>query len=151
MTTLYFAYGSNLKISRMRRRIPSARVVGPARLPGRSLALDKRGADGSGKANLVEDPAGCVWGALYAIERAHWEQLDRFEPGYERVAVEVLAPGDAALAAQTYVAVRRTRDPLPFDWYKRLLVEGAREHRLPDGWVARLERLPEQPDPHRSG
>jgi hypothetical protein len=151
MSGLYFAYGSNLKPARMRGRIPGARDLGPARLPGHALRLDKRSSDGSGKANLAEDASGCVWGALYAIEAADWPVLDRFESGYARVAVEVVTPGGERLPAQTYVAERLTSDPVPFDWYKRLIVEGAREHGLPESWIAWLERLPERPDPRGQG
>ncbi len=47
------------------------------------------------------------------------------------------------------MATTLTDEPVAFDWYKRLIVEGAREHGLPGDWVATLERLPEKPDPRR--
>jgi gamma-glutamylcyclotransferase (GGCT)/AIG2-like uncharacterized protein YtfP len=149
VATLYFAYGSNLKLEQMRARVPSARVFGKARLRNRRLSLDKRGVDGSGKANLHEDGRACVWGVLYSFDPADWEVLDRYEPGYARVAVEVVTEEGEAVSAETYVARRLTRDPVAFDWYKRRLVEGAREHGLPADYVAALEGLPERPDPDR--
>ena len=149
MTRLYFAYGSNLKLERMRDRIPSARARGPARLPGRALTLDKRGSDGSAKANVTPQAGSWVWGALYEIEPTHWPDLDRCEPGYERVRIEVVTLDGAPREAHTYAAVQLTTDPTPFDWYKRLIVEGAREHGLPPDWVETLERLPERRDPRR--
>ncbi len=54
MQALYFAYGSNLRASHLRGRVPTAACVGRARLPGRRLTTGKLGRDGSGKA----DPAG---------------------------------------------------------------------------------------------
>jgi gamma-glutamylcyclotransferase (GGCT)/AIG2-like uncharacterized protein YtfP len=149
VATLYFAYGSNLKLEQMRARVPSARVFGRARLRNRRLSFDKRGVDGSGKANLSDDGRACVWGVLYAFDPADWEALDRYEPGYARVAVEVVTEKDEAVSAETYVARRLTRDSVAFDWYKRLVVEGAREHGLPADYVAALEELPERPDPDR--
>jgi gamma-glutamylcyclotransferase (GGCT)/AIG2-like uncharacterized protein YtfP len=149
VATLYFAYGSNLKLERMRARVPSARVFGRAQLRNRRLCLDKRGLDGSGKANLREDGRACVWGALYAIDPEHWETLDRYEDGYARVAVEAVTEQGEAVSAETYVAYRLTREPVAFDWYKRLVVEGAHEHGLPADYVAALEGLPEKPDPRR--
>ncbi len=87
---LYFAYGSNLVAERLRGRVESARALEIARLPGRRLALDKLGRDGSGKANLVAHPGALVWGVLYEIEPLHWADLDAWEWGYERVEVEVM-------------------------------------------------------------
>lgn len=149
MTNLYFAYGSNLKVSRMRERVASARAVGPARLPGRSLRFDKCGRDGSAKANFVEDDGASVWGALYEIDAAHWADLDEQEWGYARVTVEVETSGGARIAAQTYLAVGPAADGPAFDWYLRLIVEGAREHGLPAAYVEYLERVPARPDPRR--
>jgi gamma-glutamylcyclotransferase len=146
VSSLYFAYGSNLSPARMRKRVASAEAQGPARLCGFRLCLDKRGSDGSGKANLREDATRCVWGALYRLDASEWSRLDRFEPGYERIRVGVLWRGTTCVA-QTYLSHHLTPDPVPFTRYKRLLVEGARAHGLPPEWIAELEALPERPDP----
>jgi gamma-glutamylcyclotransferase (GGCT)/AIG2-like uncharacterized protein YtfP len=140
---LYFAYGSNLVPERMRERIGAVRTLGAAQLAGFSLRLDKRGADGSGKANLHEDAQGSVWGVLYAFEAAAWPSLDAFEPGYERIAVDVECAG-ASHAAHTYRSHLIAPDLLPLAWYKRMIVDGARAHGLPDAWLRLLEALPER-------
>jgi hypothetical protein len=139
----YFAYGSNLASARLRERVPSAVVRGVARAPGFALRVDKRGADGSAKANLhpAIDPGAEVWGAVYAIDAAEWPRLDRFEQGYARIEIEVWLD-DACFLASTYRSDRLTVDPVPLDWYKRLMVDGAREHGLPEAWCARLAALP---------
>ena len=146
---LYFAYGSNLLFSRMRDRVPSARLLERARLPGVRLVFDKRGRDGSGKANLCEALGSSVWGVLYAIEPAGWEALDRHEGGYARVAVEVVGEEGELHAAATYVAQVFTADAVPFDWYRELVIEGAREHGLPPAYLAALESVPRRTDPLR--
>ena len=144
MHCLYFAYGSNLCSERLHSRVGSARALGPARLPGRRLSMDKRGSDGSGKANLRPE-GGCeVWGVVYDLGSGGWPALDACEAGYTRVAVEVLTAFES-LRVDTYLSERLTLDPVPFDWYKRLIVEGAREHGLPEEWVRVLESLPERP------
>jgi len=148
VTALYFAYGSNLSLERMRARVPSARVMGPGLLRGARLRLDKRGADGSGKANLAADRHGCVWGVAYRLSAAHWGDLDAVEPGYSRVTVELELFG-RGVSAETYRSERLTADPVAFDWYKRLIVEGARQHGLPEDYVRHLEALPARPDPRR--
>jgi gamma-glutamylcyclotransferase (GGCT)/AIG2-like uncharacterized protein YtfP len=143
MQSLYFAYGSNLCSERLRSRVGTARALGPARLPGRRLCMNKRGGDGSGKANLRPDEGSEVWGVVYALGTDGWPALDACEAGYTRVAVEVLSALES-LRVDTYLSERLTLDPVPFDWYKRLIVEGAREHGLPAEWVRLLESLPER-------
>ena len=149
MTHLYFAYGSNLKLARVQARVPSARFFARARLPNGRLSLNKRGRDGSGKANLAPEGGAGVWGVLYDVEPEHWTWLDGHEQGYARADVRVHTEEGDEISALTYVATTLTDEPVAFDWYKRLIVEGAREHGLPGDWVAALERLPEKPDPRR--
>jgi gamma-glutamylcyclotransferase (GGCT)/AIG2-like uncharacterized protein YtfP len=147
MQTLYFAYGSNLCSGRMRTRVAGAVTRGRARLPGRRLTTDKLGRDGSGKANLRADASAAVWGVLYAIDSAYWPALDACERGYARVGVAVELDDGETLRAETYVSEAFTDDPVPRASYKRLIVEGAREHGLPADYIATLEALPEKPDP----
>lgn len=120
--------------------------MGAARLSGYRLVCDKAGADGSGKANLQTDPASEVWGAIYTLDAADWADLDAHEPDYERIEVEVSWYSET-LCAQTYRSSRTTSDPIPFAWYKRLIVEGAREHALPDEWIRALDAWPERVAP----
>jgi len=146
-SSLYFAYGSNLSACRMTERVPSARVVAAARAHGWRLSLGKRGRDGSGKATLIEAPEAFVWGVVYAIDLRDWRRLDRFERGYARISVQVAWEREQRVAAITYVAPETAPDPTAFGWYKRLIVDGAREHGLPAAYIAELEQLPERDDP----
>ena len=45
--------------------------------------------------------------------------------------------------ASVYVALKPKNDPSlrPYTWYKRFLVEGAREHSLPEDYIAELELI----------
>ncbi len=144
MIDLYFAYGSNMKTARLRGRVPSARALGIARLEERRLLVKKRGADGTAKANIVPSRGGVVWGVLFEIATRDWSRLDRHERGYVRTRVLVRSPTGYACEAITYVSDRPI-DAVPFDWYRTLLIEGAREHGLPDDYVAHLEALPSRP------
>lgn len=142
MRLLYFAYGSNLSSARLRARLEEVEVLGPAVLREHRLALDKRGHDGSAKANVVPHPGEEVWGVVYELAVAHADALDRFEGGYERVGVEVHHAERGPLDVVTYRSELRVEGWLPFAWYRAHLVEGAREHGLPPDWIARLEALP---------
>jgi hypothetical protein len=134
---------------RLRERIPSARSLGAARLAGWRLAPNKRGRDGSGKANITRDDGGEVWGALYRLDPDHWEILDRFERGYRRISLDVANAGEV-VRASSYRSTVLSADAVAFDWYRQLMLDGAREHGLPEHWIAALRTLPVRADPSRS-
>ena len=140
-----FAYGSNMHPGRMEQRVRTAAARGRARLPGHRLACDKPGRDGSAKANVLPHPEEEVWGVLWEIDRLELATLDGFEGGYERTTLTVWHEEDGEVDVEVYVSERRCADPVPFDWYKTYLVEGARAHGLPGDWVARLLALPSRP------
>jgi hypothetical protein len=143
-TALYFAYGSNMSSARMRSRVSDARLHGVGCAAGFRLVFDKLGADGTGKANLAPDPGSLVWGVLWWVSEPEWPALDRCEPGYARRELEVTCAG-ARLRAQTYVATLLADDAVASAEYKRIVLEGAREHELPQDHVARIESLPCRP------
>ena len=155
MPVLCFAYGSNMLHTRLAaaERAPSARRVAVAELTQHRLRFDKRGADGSGKCNIEPAATGQrVYGVVYAMERAELASLDRAEGGYERVELEVRALGGEVLRAETYRALPPTLEPklAPFDWYKAIVLAGARAARHPDSYLATLEAQPERRDPDAS-
>lgn len=150
MRILYFAYGSNMSSVRLRSRIPSVKVVDQAYLKDRKVLFNKRSTDGSGKANLVESPGDVTWGVLYEMNDSDVEQLDRIEKGYQRIKIRVWQPDGETLEAVTYQSTQLTDDPIAYDWYKDLLITGARDHHLPQDYIAYLEQLPAKPDKTKS-
>jgi hypothetical protein len=146
----YLAYGSNLHLSRMQRRVPSALTRGVVALPGWRLHFHKRGKDGSGKCNVVETgaPGDCVHGVVYRIAAREKPLLDRAEglgSGYELRRLRVASHGEAFL----YVAAPSHIDEClqPFSWYKAYVVEGARFHGLPDAYLEDLAAAEALADP----
>jgi uncharacterized protein (TIGR00369 family) len=137
---LYFAYGSNMASARLQERAPSARSLGPALLRDYVWRCNKRGADGTAKANLVAAPGAETWGVLYEIQTRDWDALDRAEGGYERIVVEVVRDGIRG-HAQTYVSDRTAEDWSPAPWYLGLVAAGAREHALPPAWIDAIAAL----------
>jgi gamma-glutamylcyclotransferase len=51
-----------------------------------------------------------------------------------------------------YVAERShiQSELLPYTWYKRFVIEGARQHDLPAEYIARIEAMPATEDPDRT-
>jgi hypothetical protein len=82
-----------------------------------------------------------VWGVVWEIEPVDVPRLDAVEgPGYERVEVEVTS-ANQRMSVFTYVARESHLDPAltPADWYRSLVISGAREHGLPASWIRTLE------------
>lgn len=143
MSQMVFAYGSNMCSGRFRAYSVIPEENGrPALLLDYQLRFNKRSNDGSGKANVEPISGGQVWGVLYTIPDAHLINLDDGEVGYNRERMSV-STTDGALTAWVYVARNPNDDATlrPFTWYKRFLVEGAREHRLPMEYIEALERV----------
>ena len=143
---LYFAYGSNMSVRRLVERVPSARVVGPAELPGHRLAFHKVGRDGSAKcdAHQTRNPDHRVHGVLFLLAAEDRPVLDRYEglgQGYEQKQVEIIVDGGDIITAFTYYATHIDPVLKPFGWYKQHVVTGARENALPDDYVNLIEAV----------
>lgn len=151
-TIAYFAYGSNLHPRRLAERTPSCRFACTAVLFGHRLRFHKRGADASGKADI--SPSGRfdrVFGAVYHLPRREQAVLDVIEglgAGYVHRQVTV-ATSAGPRRALCYQAMPEHISPElePFDWYHRLVVEGARHHGLPPAYVRGIEAHPTREDP----
>ncbi len=152
--TRVFAYGSNLSKGRMALRIPEAEAKANGRLEQHVLRFDTRSVkDGSGKANVLRtgNPEDDVWGTVYELTPEDLARLDEFEPSYDRELVEI-ATEEGPQQAWVYVAKpdRVFEDLQPFDWYKRHVVEGAREQGLPAQYVDWLDQIRAMPDPDKA-
>jgi len=140
---IYFAYGSNMLTSKIKEVAPSAKAMGRAKLENYRLAVNKKSVDGSSKANLTKSAGDAVWGVLYEMDEGDLNRLDRSEGGYLRISIEVKANESGQVKAFVYLSSKLTNS-LPYHWYKRLIVDGAREHNLPAAYIDFLEQLPSQ-------
>lgn len=143
----YFGYGSNVDrdtfLGRRRMRPLAARA---AALDDWALHFDLPVGRGErGVANLRREPGARTWGVCWQITRAQAGHLDRTEGvphgAYRRQAVQVETREGARLAAFTYCSERGVAGRKPSRRYLGLLLTGAREHGLPDEWIAYLRGL----------
>jgi hypothetical protein len=150
-----FSYGSNMLTRRLRDRAPSATPIGVGQLNGYTLRWHKRSRkDGSGKCDIVATgvASDCVHGVIFAIDADDKRGLDNAEGlghGYDEKRVVALVDG-VPVTAVAYVATDIDPSLRPYDWYKALVVAGAREHRLPAEYVRALEAVRSVPDPDRT-
>jgi hypothetical protein len=150
MSERVFAYGSNMCSGRFRDYGVSPEGKGvPALLRDHRLLFNKRSDDGSGKAN-VEAAAGVdVWGVLYTIPNADLGVLESEEVGYVK-RNEPVTVDDTVIEAWVLVASHPRAEPRqPYGWYKRFLVDGAREHGLPASYIDSLDTIQATDDSDR--
>ena len=150
-----FAYGSNLCRDRLLDRVPSARYEFVAYLSGHALRFHKRSnIDGSAKADAFStgDEEDTVWGAVVNIpdpDRWHLDQAESLGHGYTAEGVTVYDSEGRAHQAVAYLAQESHIDPhlRPYDWYRSLIVDGARARGLPETYVEQIEAVHAIPDP----
>ncbi len=152
MSENIFAYGSNMCSSRFRAYGISPEGCGEAVcLQNFQLRFDKRSRkDGSGKANIESHEESHVWGVLYLVPVHDLLRLDKGEgEGYVRTKKDVCRADGTPVKAWVYVATQADPNELlrPFTWYKRFLIEGAKEHGLPEAYIGMLLDIDANEDP----
>jgi cation transport regulator ChaC len=144
---LYFAYGSNMSLARLRQRTPSARRISVGALSGHRLCFHKVShRDGSAKCDALETglEQDRVWGVVYRIapeERVLLDQAEGLGQGYQRAWVDLRLQGGEVCRAFLYRATLIDRRLAPFTWYKQHVLVGARENGLPDDYVRLIEAV----------
>jgi gamma-glutamylcyclotransferase len=144
----YLAYGSNLLPARLQARIGAVDALAAVRLQGWAIDFSKRGADGSGKCTLNRVASGCAYGVIYAICAETVATLDHIEGVGHGYATAWLDLPDYD-QCYVYLAEEHHRDSRlqPFDWYKALVLSGARHHGFPDEYIEALEAVTAIIDP----
>ncbi len=128
----YFAYGSNLKKERLRRRIGEWKEAKKANLKNYELTFAK-GYYGhsSGKADIKLKQGSLVRGAVYRLTKEQLDSLDGPEGValgvYVRIPIVVDIDGDSA-PAETYVMKKEISQLKPSEEYLGYILEGLAEH-----------------------
>ncbi|WP_394176546.1 gamma-glutamylcyclotransferase family protein [Thalassotalea litorea] len=138
----YFAYGSNMSISRLGARVPSAKAIGTCTLAKHDLRFHKASHDGSGKcdAHFTGEDYDKIYGVLFDIDPAEKPNLDWVEgvgKGYDIKEVVITDSSGQKLSAFTYVATDIDATMLPYFWYRNHVLIGAKEANLPSSYVDR--------------
>ncbi|MGA7540069.1 MAG: gamma-glutamylcyclotransferase family protein [Steroidobacteraceae bacterium] len=152
--TTVFADGSNMLTARIMARVPSVCLLESAVLERFLLRWNKRSKDGSAKCSIEETGhrEDVVWGVLYGLhgeEKGKLNGLEGLGRGYGERVVTVLAQGKP-LRVSAYYATSIDLNIRPYDWYRDLIVAGAREHGLPPDYINSLEAVPAIEDPDRT-
>ena len=153
---IYFGYGSNLLAARIERRL------GPCERLGRHLSPATSSGFTSAAATA---PARVTRFAPGTRAIVCGERCSAWRRGSSRSSTASKGPATSGgrsrsssasggLEADLYAARPEARAPglPPFDWYKELVLSGARENRLPRDYLDAIEAVPSvaDPDPERA-
>ena len=142
----YFAYGSNMSLTRLQERVPSALRLDIVALKNYQLRFNMSDADGSGKCDAFEtnNSDDVVIGALFEINEDEKEVLDRAESlgvGYNEKFVFVHNNAGEAFEALIYCAKTINASLKPYSWYLNHVLVGAKETNVPDYYLAKIESV----------
>lgn len=151
---LYFSYGSNMSVRRLRQRVPSALVVTMATLERHELRFHKRSHDGSAKCDAFHtgDALHSITGVVFRMDPAEKPQLDRAEGlgvDYAEKEVNLVCVRGEPLRATTYYALQIDAQLIPYHWYKHHVLTGASENGLPPDYVDQIASVESLHDPLR--
>lgn len=130
MAVWYFAYGSNLDVEGMKKRVGSWHDLRPAKLKGFKLVFNVYSTSWrGGVANIEENPESTVYGAVYLLDEAQLEKLDRYEGVphlYHRRKVTV-ETDKTQVEAYVYVGTNPRQKVVPSSEYFALVVKGLKK------------------------
>ncbi len=140
----YLAYGSNMSLTRLQQRVPSAKRLDTVTLQNHQLRFHMSSHDGSGKCNAYQtnNENHKVIGALFEIDINEKDVLDRAESlgvGYGEKFVSVQSESGEVFEALTYYALKLDHTLKPYSWYLNHVIVGARETQLPTEYLRIIE------------
>ena len=148
---------------KLKDRCPSAVPIGICKIKKHSLKFHKvshaiskknRIRDISGKGDMVpsESETDEVYGVLFSIDESHKSRLDKAEGypkyGYDKKTIDVITIKGEKYRPVMYFAKPSAIDPKkkPYHWYKEQVVQGAREHGLPEDYIKKIKAVESIPD-----
>ena len=135
--TLHFAYGSNMSRALMQARCPRAEAIGTATLSGWRFVINPEGFG-----SIAPHPGERVYGVLWRLSARDLAAINAYESVdsglYVRRHLSVRCGATQAIAL-VYIA-RRRGEGLPRPGYIPLVVEAAREWKLPEAYIHALAR-----------
>ena len=135
--TLHFAYGSNMSRALMGARCPGATPLGVATLAGWGFVINP---DGIG--SIATHPGGLVHGVLWRLTLRDLSAVNAYENLDAGLYLRRLLPieYDARQRAALVYIARRQGEGRPRPGYVRLVVEAARDWKLPESYIRSLQR-----------
>jgi hypothetical protein len=150
---ILLAFADYMDFEGFKKKVPSAKKIGIARLPGYTFIFDRTDEDQSSKANIIQtiNPNDVVWGVLIELDDA--EKINFFNAGtssdFMLETVTCMDQNDKVYTAEAFVALPHAVNThlLPYSWYIQKIVDLAKKANLPEGYVNKLAMVPSKSDP----
>jgi len=151
---LVFAFAGNMDVEELSKRVPSAKKIGLARLPGYDFVFNRTNGDQSSTANIIQstDPDAMVWGVLITIddtEKSIFYDLDPLSSGLKPEMVTCMDINDEIYQAEALVAQPHAVNThlLPYDWYLEKIIQLAKKAELPNEYITKISLMNFKVDP----
>ncbi|MBT3970848.1 MAG: gamma-glutamylcyclotransferase [Euryarchaeota archaeon] len=145
---LHFAYGSNMDLNRLDKRIGNVSSTQRACLSGFRFEFNKLSYRlNTVYANIMLDLDSTVWGVLMNITQQQLDKLDISEGvengHYRQEKVIVVTDDDVEHEAITYFAEERwVKDGMkPTETYRNYVITGSNEFDLPQEYIERIKKI----------
>lgn len=139
-TLIYFAYGSNIKKEQMNERNVVIYKSYKGFIKDYKLEFNKQSKDGSSKANIIKVIGKIVWGICFELDTDGFENLKKYEKGYEELEVAVYNENQEILfTAKTFIS-NKICVKLPTNEYLQRIITGAKQHKLPEDYIKEIEK-----------
>ena len=120
----YFAYGSNLHHSQMKRRCPNCRFIKKIVLHNYNLTFRSK----HGAADIEKKMGGKVYGGLYVISKTAERKLDIYEEYPTLYKKMFFTYCDKKI--MTYIMTKKTRPVAPTTKYLNVIKQGYKDCKL---------------------
>lgn len=143
----YFAYGSNLSISQMKRRCPKSKLICKGILKGYKLLFNKYSYNWGGSvADVMKSPRDNVWGLIYSLTFADLKKLDIFEgfpKAYNRKLLPVFTADNRVFKEHTWVYYisYKYKEGRPVQSYLDILKDAAYNFNFPRYYKTMLKKV----------
>ena len=145
MKKWYFAYGSNLKRSHLRKIIGEWKQEHCAVLKNFALSFAKGYSKyQSGYANIKPHPDMQVEGVVYLITEQQFKKLDAYEEvvlGVYRRALVIVETNENSFSATTYKMNKEICLLSPSSYYLKIVLNGLREHGYHENIIKKVRDL----------
>lgn len=126
----YIAYGSNLNLEQMKRRCPTAEVVGASELKEYKLVF--KGALTNAYATIEECTDGAVPVLIWSLKPQDEKALDRYE-GYPRFyfkEMHTIVVNNEPVEAMVYIMNKECKEGIPSGNYYNTIMKGYKDNGL---------------------
>ena len=142
---LYFAYGSNLYINRLKKRVGDWKASQKAVLNGWKLVFDKPSTNWGSAANIRKNSNEQVFGVVYLLTEKQFKKLQKYEQGY----IEIEIPRESLdlnlnehdIPILTFIYTNKPSLKNPRPKYLKFIIEGLKQHGFKIDIIKKVKKI----------